>query len=212
MLEFNEDPGNRFEGAIDAGRIGMTGHSLGGITTILTLYGPNRDERLRAAVPLSGTACLPGLREQSTRDVSVPVMFMAGSEDLLVPAAGNRYAYEIANAPRYWVELIGGNHVRFASVDIEDSVVAGALDNLVGRDPQDPGDEAEEEPADLCERRAPSTGVETISLDRQQELLRLFATPFFDAYLRDSGDAKRFLEEDLPGLTADAARYEFEAD
>jgi hypothetical protein len=41
--------------------------------------------------------------------------------------------------------------------------------------------------------------------------LRTFATPFFDAYLRESESAKRFLQDQLPELTSSAVQYEFDA-
>lgn len=202
VLEFDADPGNRFEGAIDEDRIGLTGHSLGAYTTLLTVYGSNRDERIDAALPLSGSGCF--MSKEMVGDTSLPIMLMTGSEDLLVPASGNRRAYDLANAPRYWVELIGGSHVRFADFDIDDEQVLGGLERLVGAG-AGKGDE------NGCGRR-PETSGETITLERQQELLRLFATPFFDAYLRGSDAALRFLQDDLPGLTEDAVRYEFDAD
>ena len=48
-----------------------------------------------------------------------------------------------------------------------------------------------------------------LSPERQRELLRAFATPFFDAYLRGSDDSREFLEEELPSQ-APEARFEFD--
>jgi hypothetical protein len=49
-----------------------------------------------------------------------------------------------------------------------------------------------------------------LTLDRQQELLRAFATPFFDAYLKDSDAAKDFLEDDLASQVPEV-RFESDA-
>lgn len=201
MIEFARDPGHLFENAIDEDTIGMTGHSLGGYTTLLAVYGSNRDERIDAALPLSASGCF--LTEEMVGEINVPIMLMTGSEDLIVAPAGNRIAYDLANAPRYWVELIGANHVRFADFDLDDERVIAGVERIVG--------ERSGEVSGACERPEPS-GAETITLERQQELLRMFATPFFDAFLRDSDEARRFLEDELPQLTKGSARYEFDVD
>ncbi len=205
MIAFNEEPGHLFEGMIDTDAIGLTGHSYGGFTTLLTTYGEQRDERLRAALPISATGCI--LDEQVVGNTSVPIMLLTGSEDLVVAAPGNRLAYDLANAPRYWVEIIGGNHVRFSDFDFED---AGVLDSLIGEEnPDDAGPPGPEGDAVDCDERPRGTGAPTISLSRQQELLYAFATPFFDAYLRKSAAAKEFLEQELPTM-ADV-RFEFDS-
>ncbi|HZP56393.1 MAG TPA: dienelactone hydrolase family protein [Dehalococcoidia bacterium] len=215
MLAFSDEDGNRFHGAIDAAHIGLTGHSLGAFTTILALYGPDRDPRIDAALPLSGSGCL--LTPGETQGVTTPVMFMIGSDDLIVAPAGNRRAYDLAHAPRYWVELVGGGHVRFADADIDDARVLGPLQRVLsggngGASAGTPVSAPTPRAGDVtsCAFPAESPGDPPITLARQQELLRAFATPFFDAYLRGSADAERFLDDDLPALTKDAVKYEFD--
>lgn len=215
ILAFNGQDGHLLRGAVDGSRIGMTGHSLGAFTTLLTVYGGLRDDRIRAAAPLSGSGCF--MTPDTVGGTSVPVMLMIGSEDLLVAPAGNRRAYDLVNAPRYWVELVGGNHLRFADIDVEDAPFLAALDRLLGRSSSDSTPSSSDGTPQAgsgtlgaCGQRGQGTGIPTIKLDRQQELLRAFATPFFDAYLRGSEDAKKFLDDDLSSLTKDAARYEFQ--
>jgi hypothetical protein len=173
------------------------------------VYGEERDERLDAALPLSGTGCF--LTNEMVGDTAVPIMAMTGSEDLLVARAGNRMIYDRANAPRYWVELLGGSHVRFSDVNIDDELVATG----VRRDVEEQGANQDGDffggDAEQCGDEPVPAGEPKIDLARQQELLRTFATPFFDAYLRDDASARRFLEDELPGITANAARYEFDA-
>jgi dienelactone hydrolase len=50
LLELNSDPASFFHNAIDAGRIGMTGHSFGGYTTLRVCAA---DSRVRAGVALA---------------------------------------------------------------------------------------------------------------------------------------------------------------
>jgi len=207
MLAFSGQPGHLMEGAVRPDAIGMTGHSFGAFTTLLTVYGPHRDERIAAALPIAGSGCV--LSEAMTAGVSVPIMVMIGSDDLLIPRAGNRHAYELAHAPRYWVELLGGNHVRFADADVDDAQVLAGVQRVIARASSRSAPTSD--PLVACGERPQAGGEPAISLARQQELLRTFATPFFDAYLKDDKAAKRFLDNDLPSLVAGAAKYEFEA-
>jgi predicted dienelactone hydrolase len=209
FLAFNDEEGHLLEGAVDADSVGLTGHSLGGFTTLLTVYGENSDERIDAALPISASGC--SMDEATVADVAVPIMLLTGSEDLLVAPAGNRRAYDLANAPRYWVELQGANHIRFADVDIEDGPAVAGLDRLLGREPETGPPPTPEPNADPCQVRPRGTGIPTLTLQHQQELLRAFAVPFFDAYLRESDGAKDFLQDELAGLVPEA-RFEFDAD
>jgi hypothetical protein len=48
-----------------------------------------------------------------------------------------------------------------------------------------------------------------VSGERQRELLRIFATPFFAAYLRDDNAALKYLQEDLAGAVPESSfKYE----
>lgn len=117
-------------GMIDSEKVGMTGHSLGGLTTLITAYGDRRDPRIDAIVPFSAPACLapadlPG-------DAVVPAMVVGGSNDLIVNPASIRQGYDLSSAPKYFVEVIGGDHLRFADIDLMDEAVAGRLGELSG--------------------------------------------------------------------------------
>jgi len=210
MLGFNETSGHPLQGAIDGEKIGLTGHSGGGFTTLLTVYGvygARRDERIDAAVSISGSGCFYSAEDVS--DVSVPMMFLTGSEDLIVPRRGNRAAYDRAQPPRYWVEVRGANHVRFSFADIDDALVTDGLPALVGATDAGSGGALTDD-ANNCFGEADPAGEPPITLAEQQRALRLYATPFFDAYLRDDAAALQFLQGTLPDLP-DAA-YEFDAE
>jgi len=210
ILASSSEEGHVLHGIVDGDAIGMTGHSLGGFTTLLSVYGPNRDERIDAGLPISASGCF--LDEDSIDGIVRPMMFLIGSEDLLVPREGNRMAYDVANAPRFWVEIRGGNHVRFADFDVDDETVAGGV---IRRVRSETASDSTPETGDAgflarCDMQAEPAGEPTIPLDRQQELLRAFATPFFDAYLRGNEGAKTFLTDSLPDLMRESARYEFD--
>ena len=210
MLRFNDEDGNPLRGSIDGEHIGLTGHSLGAFTTLITiygLYGAQRDDRIDAALSISGTACFYDAGDVG--DVSTPLMLLHGSEDLIVPRAGSRKAYEQANAPRYWVEVRGANHVRFSFADIDDSVVAGSVRRSVGADESVATPVAGSDPQN-CLGNADPLGAPPLSVDKQHDALNLYATPFFDAYLKDDADAKSFLTDGLPSLSGDTASYEYD--
>lgn len=215
LLGFNEAAGHLLEGTIKGEAIGVTGHSLGALTSLLTTYGPSRDPRVRAALPIAAPGCL--LSEGIADEVFIPLLVLGGTRDLLTPPASNRRAYEVANPPRYLVELLGANHVRFADIDLEDGQIL-ALELVPGLREGDIVSDAREVAqalggdAGACPAFGTGTGAaddEPVSPERQRELLRAFATPFFDAYLRGSEEAATFLQDELPGLIPEA-RLEFE--
>ncbi len=208
FLELSETSGDRFEGALDAEVIGVTGHSLGGLTTLLTVYGDSRDDRVKAALPIAAPACFLG--DDIADEAAVPILVLGASEDLLVNRASARHGYDVANAPRYLVELQGADHVRFADLELTDAEVLAVLprEGLGGGSiAQDAAQVAGATGGNAarCLASPPPAGVQSLSSDRQRALLRAFATPFFDAYLRDQDAAKEFLERELPGLVSEAA-------
>ncbi len=191
-------------GIVDFERLGMTGHSLGGLTTLLTVYGAARDDRIDAALPISPPACFIG--EAAVGDVALPIMVLGGSEEVIVDPSWIRNAYDIANAPRYYVEIGGADHIKFADVDINDrdigegivSAIAG--DSLIGDAIEIAG--AGQGDVGACTVRDGARGKEYITGDRQREVLRLFGALFFDAYLRDDAGALALLRGgDLSAFT-----------
>ncbi len=214
FLAFDDQEGHLLEQAIDGDAVGITGHSLGALTSLLSVYGSSRDPRLRTALPIASPGCLVG--EDFGGDVSLPLLALGGSLDLLTRPAGNRRAYELANPPRYFVELAGADHTRFADVSLQDTELLSLefFQTIVAEDRADDvnavlaatgGDPG------ACAQAGDLLDDELLSPDRQRELLRIFATPFFDAYLRGSDEAKLFLQRELSGLLPEA-RFEYEAD
>ncbi len=194
--------------AVDGEEIGVTGHSWGGLTTLLTAFGPYRDTRVKAILPIAGPACF--MDTSSASNTPVPVLVVDGSIDLLVPRASAHPAYDFAKAPKYYVEIAGANHVRFADVDIDDSVIVG----LVGSGGHFQSDALQvinqlggSSSACLANFGAAPANDPPLKLDRQQELLRAFAVPFFDAYLKHSDASKTFLQDKLPSEVPEA-RFE----
>ena len=198
FLDFSRQAGHQFEGAIDEEAIGLSGHSLGGLTTVLATFGPLRDPRIRAALPIAGPACLVG--ETAYDTPAVPMLVMGGSADGVVGWQSVRAAYDMAHPPKYLLALLGGNHLRFADLDAEDS---GLGTRELGEGfLQEVTRVADVTGADLmsCVTGAASNLPEAASLlsgARQRELMRLFATAFFDRYLKGDEAAASVLSAEF---------------
>lgn len=87
---------------IDQARIGMVGHSLGGLTTAGAALAPTGDERISAAVVMSAGF------GQARPDVAV--MVVHGDRDLVVPYESSETSYSILTGRRMFVTLVGGDH------------------------------------------------------------------------------------------------------
>jgi predicted dienelactone hydrolase len=106
MLAAGADPSSPFFGALDADRIGMSGHSFGGFTTYLVLA---LDPRFKVAVPMA--PAVPG-----TPMVGIPSLTMLGQIDSVVSNAAIRTAYEDARSPKVLVEVETAGHYAFSDL------------------------------------------------------------------------------------------------
>jgi predicted dienelactone hydrolase len=206
LLDLNDEEGSPFDGAIDPEQIGLTGHSWGAQTTLLTIFGELRDERIDAALPIAPAGC--AIDDAMVGDVSVPLLIMGGSQDLLFRPVNVRHAYDLAHAPRYLVNIVGANHSNFADIGIDDAV---ALTFVGAQPPPESGAEAAQYEGILGCGADPLGDEPLLDPNRQRELSRIYAVAFFDAYLRDSDDAKSLLQDTL-ATTIDDAQVEFDAD
>ena len=184
VLGLSRQAGHQLEGAINEEAIGLTGHSLGGLTTELATFGPLRDPQVKAALPIAGPACLVGADTYDTP--AVPMLVTGGSNDGVVAWPSVRAAYDMAPLPKYLLALLGGNHLRFADLDVEDSflpnlqTLPGFMDEnrrIVAATGADLASCVATAPADL-------PAGPPLTEDRQHELMNLFATAFFDHYLK----------------------------
>lgn len=112
--------GKTFEGvAVDARKIVLAGHSLGGYT-VLGLAGawPSwKDARVKAVLALS-PFCTPFIGKGDLARMNVPVMYQGGTLDIgITPSVRRPHgAFERSSAPKYYVELDGAGH--FAWTDL----------------------------------------------------------------------------------------------
>ncbi len=132
LLKLDGASSGVFAGTIDKDRIGMTGHSLGGLTTMLTAYGDRRDARITAVAPISPVGCLlPGALPGAA---TVPALIIGGSRERIVDPSSIYHAYLSATPPKYYVQIVGADHVRFADIDTTDDSLGDIVTRVAGGD------------------------------------------------------------------------------
>jgi predicted dienelactone hydrolase len=102
------DRGSPFYQHVDADKIGVSGHSFGGQTTLRVAA---EDPRIDGAVPLAPAVgpALAGLR------ITVPTLVMGAELDSLTPfETAVREGYALLRGPRYLVEILNAGHCAFA--------------------------------------------------------------------------------------------------
>jgi predicted dienelactone hydrolase len=110
---------SRYASRVDATRIGLIGHSLGGYT-VLGLAGAWHEWRLPAvkAVLALSPYVAPYLAHHTLSGIDAPVMYQGGTQDLGITPTVRRPdgAYDRTPPPKYYVELDPGGH--FAWTDV----------------------------------------------------------------------------------------------
>ena len=102
---------------VDPGRIGISGHSFGGWTTLAVTA---RDRRIRAALPLApagGKSPLPADGLGDSLDFEwgrdVPTLFLVAERDTLLPLEGMRELLSRTKGTRKMAVLVNADHMHF---------------------------------------------------------------------------------------------------
>ncbi len=205
-------------GLIDPERIGVSGYSWGGLTTLLVTYHRElRDPRVRASLAIAAPACFVTPAFFGAR---VPLLLLYGATDLIVPLAeSGQRAFRASRGRSQLVVLDEGSHTGFSAFTAGlapephyDALACPVLVGLLGASWNDPTDEPFH---DLVASRAgvvvkagrcavpcapdavASVPPRSMAGARQQALLKLVATAFFDARLRDDPGARCVLARGL---------------
>jgi dienelactone hydrolase len=166
---------------IDADRIGLAGHSFGGWTVLAV---PEHDARIRAVVamgPGGNSKPLPGILPLSLtfawgRDI--PVLYLAAAEDVPIPLGAVQELFDRKQGSRRMFVLRRADHQHFLD-DVEGEHEALRAMTL-------PGDAAWI-PAAMLPMSELCSGAQA------HDFVRGLTLAHFDATLRQSGAAERFL-------------------
>jgi dienelactone hydrolase len=217
--------GEPLSAVVDTRAVGVLGHSYGGATAFLAVFGgPLADGRIGAVAAAAPLTCPFG------RDMfagkSPPFLVLHGTSDLIIDPAWSRDTFGLMPAPRFFTELVGGDHLGFVSdptlpamlrdTNLLPLFVAGlarfggqftalgaVLASVVpGIDatrcltlPILPDPELERDPV--------------MAVEDQRRITNVTLTAFFDAFLRRKAAARRFFLRRLPSSAGfgDRARY-----
>jgi fermentation-respiration switch protein FrsA (DUF1100 family) len=141
---------------------------------------------------------------------AVPLLVLGGSQDHIVAWHSVRAAYDMAQPPRYLLTILGGNHLRFADLDAEDSGL-GTLESTEGfmEEVTRVGQATGADLTSCVANAGPDLPAAPMTAERQRELMRLFATAFFDRYLKGDEAAASALSAEF---IADVTDVRLEAD
>ena len=119
FLRLNSQAGSAFAGTIDPMKIGMSGHSLGGYTTMGVIGGWDSwlDTRIGAALMLSPYV-QPYLDKGDIVKINIPVMYQGGTADLGITPWVQRPggAYERSNPPKYFIDINQASHMDWSNL------------------------------------------------------------------------------------------------
>jgi len=100
-----------YEGHVDLGNVGASGHSQGGGGAVMV----GRDPRVRATVPLQAWTGAPAHEAGVETQQTGPMFLVSGDADVIAaPEANQKPLFEKSNVPTVWATLAGGDHVTIA--------------------------------------------------------------------------------------------------
>ncbi len=212
-----------FAGAVDTRRIGLTGYSLGGLTTSLTTYHPRwREPRIQAAVSIAGLDSAFTARFYETSNV--PFLMIAGTADALVDYQSNAAIIPERIANGSLLTIAGGAHLGFAGLaepalrlmnnpdTLGCSVVLAVLDEtldavFVRLGSAEEGVVVNSNAAGVCDNLPPP---EAAHPGRQQMITQLGVLSFFESVFAQEASAREAAHQQLTvTIAADFAEASF---
>jgi predicted dienelactone hydrolase len=184
--------GDPFFGVIDTTRIGLSGHSFGGFTSVLV---PFIDPRIKAVVAHSPATSMLGALGYDIKKFPVPILIQGGKLDKTLKPDTEIYpAYEKLPSPKHMFMLETGGHFTFSDICLLDLVY---IANSMGIEDAD---------------NALGDGCADYNLDPDiaHPIINQFAIGFFNYHLRDSKGSLDFFDAAAAGTFGDLLTYQSE--
>jgi predicted dienelactone hydrolase len=199
--------------SIDGAHIGVSGLSLGGLTTLLVAFHPRlRDPRISAALGMAAPSCMftaPFFAQ------SVPVLLLHGDSDLIVPIEANsERVLPLMKDPRELVVLQTASHTGFSGFATlfdpkthYDTIGCSVLGNVTVTSLGGLGTADEGIAQDLSVCPPPCQVMPSgpsLDAERQEQLTDTVGLAFFEARLRGDAKAEAFLQGPLASENKEA--------
>lgn len=194
------------QGKLDGQRIGVGGHSFGSYTTQLvggaTIDIPNgpkgksfADKRVKALLLLSPQGRgQQGLTENSWKTMTLPAMFMTGTNDKIGGGQGPEWRREgfdrVPAGDKYLIFIEGANHFSFGGR------IGGGNETATPQQPSQGGIRGrirERMRERMMERRLGTKSDPNVDQEAIFEYVQVGSLAFWDAYLKSSGEGKTYL-------------------
>lgn len=123
MVDQADPAAGGYAARVDPEQVAVTGHSVGGSTTIASVTGFSNelgdiapDGRVDAIVPIA--PALGGTSDDQLAAIDVPMMIVVGTDDITTPVDPNviRLWDLTTDSPAYRVELVAGEHQTFTDI------------------------------------------------------------------------------------------------
>lgn len=185
LVAASGDPASPFSGAVDARRIGMVGHSAGGMGVLQTAadgVGPAAPDGVRAVVGI-GTYVAP-VTDAQLAALALPVMLISGTLDDVTPISTEteRAWRLIPGDPLVRVDLTGVGHQSYTDVchysdlvDARPSIPAALVSTIKS----------------LTES---ACTPEFLPIATAHKIIDRYVVGFFDRYVKGERDAAAFLK------------------
>ena len=107
MEKLSAGADSRFARRISCAKVGVSGGSFGGYTTMAAA---EVDDRIAAIMPLVAGGPLP--LGEGRSNTSTPAMVLVGAKDATVDNRQSQRYYDETDAPKYWIEITKGGHMQ----------------------------------------------------------------------------------------------------
>ena len=173
FFRMNEDSSDFFFGSIDEGRVGISGHSFGGHTTVVV---GGRNPYITAAAPMAAPAASYKLEGYLQKPFPVPILMHGATRDDSVTYDQQEYAWKnMLGEKAAFATLIDGGHFSYTDIcrmDIEAVAKAAKLNvNYILRD---------------------GCGEDNIPYEIAHDYINTVTTAFFNYHLRKSKESAAY--------------------